>query len=104
MTHLRTLCLAFVIALLGSSSYAQQEQPRETMPKQTDSHSKGTAPGGMGSSGWTGGTGGAHIGTSNAHTTGAAASESSAADQPEMATGQDLKGPPTRFPANNTPE
>jgi hypothetical protein len=26
------------------------------------------------------------------------------ADQPEMATGADLKGPPVRFPADNTPE
>jgi hypothetical protein len=27
-----------------------------------------------------------------------------AADQPEMATGVDLKGPPVRFPAGDTPE
>ena len=28
----------------------------------------------------------------------------SASQQPEMATGQDLKGPPMRFPAQQTPE
>jgi hypothetical protein len=57
----------------------------------------------MGSTGWTGGNG-SHIGTSNSQTTGAATSTSPAADQPEMATGLDLKGPPTRFPADKTPE
>jgi hypothetical protein len=98
---------AIVIAaamLCGTAAFGQQNQPRETMPAQTDSHSKGTAPEGMGSSGWTGGTGGSHIGTSNSHTTGAAPPPAPNADQPEMATGQDLKGPPTRFPANKTPE
>jgi hypothetical protein len=85
----------------------QRTQPAETTPSQQDSHSSGTAPQGMGSSGWSGGTGGSHIGTSNSLTTGSTpreAASDSAADQPEMATGEDLKGPPTQFPANKTPE
>jgi hypothetical protein len=98
--------------LLPLAAYGQQ-QPRETMPQQKDNHSQGTAPEGMGSTGWTGGTGGSHIGTSNSQTkgettgSGSAASSSdpeTAKNQPEMATGVDLKGPPTRFPANKTPE
>lgn len=95
---------ALIVSLAATAAIAQQQQPRETTPAQTDSHSEGTAPGNMGTSGWTGGTGGSHIGTSNAHTTGAATPASPEADQPEMATGVDLKGPPTRFPANKTPE
>lgn len=48
----------------------------------------------------------AQTGKSNA-TTGSAQSDrpsNSTAGQPEVATGADLKGPPQRFPANNTPE
>ncbi len=86
-----------------------QNQPGENTPAQQDSHSDGTAPHGMGSTGWTGGTGGSHVGTSNQQTTGASSESNTpnneaAADQPEMATGEDLNGPPTRFPANKTPE
>jgi hypothetical protein len=58
----------------------------------------------MSSTGWTGGAGGAHIGNNDPATTGTVASAATAKDQPEMATGVDLKGPPTRFPANKTPE
>ena len=54
----------------------------------------GTAPGGMGSTGWTGGNRGP-TGTGNPE---------AAADQPFMATGVDLKGPPRQFPAGQTPE
>lgn len=104
--HMMPALLAMAIATLPA--FAQQSQPRENTPSQQDSHSDGTAPQGMGSTGWTGGTGGSHIGTSNQQTTGMGAGKTpdneAAADQPEMATGVDLKGPPTRFPANKTPE
>jgi hypothetical protein len=54
----------------------------------------GTAPEGMGSTGWTGGNRG-QTGTGNPE---------AAKDQPFMATGVDLKGPPRQFPAGQTPE
>jgi hypothetical protein len=54
----------------------------------------GTAPEGRGSTGWTGG---------NRGPTGATDSEA-AANQPFMATGVDLKGPPQQFSAGQTPE
>jgi hypothetical protein len=54
----------------------------------------GTAPDGMGSTGWTGGNRG-QTGTGNPGT---------AKDQPFMASGLDLKGPPQQFPAGQTPE
>ncbi len=54
----------------------------------------GTAPEGRESTGWTG---------SNRGPTGTANPES-AANQPFMATGVDLKGPPQQFPAGQTPE
>lgn len=111
MRHIRTLSLSVALLLASAAAHAQQEQPREATPKQTDSHSDGTTPGSMGSTGWTGGTGGSHIGTSNSHTTGSGGiaeagrtADSSAADQPLMATGEDLNGPPVRFAPDNTPE
>lgn len=130
----RALLLSTVIlsSALAGVAFAQQQpaeqpaaqQPREQTPQAKDSHSEGTKPENMGTTGWTGGTGGSHIGTSNsltedgaatkgtAATTGAASADTkdmtpnseAAKDQPLMATGVDLKGPPTRFPANKTPE
>ncbi len=129
--QIRALLLSTVIvSALGGVVYAQQpseqpaaQQPRETQPQTKDSHSDGTKPENMGSTGWTGG--GSHIGTSNsltddgtatkgtAATTGSGANPATndstpnseaAKDQPLMATGVDLKGEPTRFPANKTPE
>jgi hypothetical protein len=108
MAKLHMIPLAAALLIAASASQAQQSQPRETTPQQQDSHSDGTAPHGMSSSGWTGGTGGSHIGTSNQLTTGASSDHGSASedasDQPLMATGKDLNGPPTQFPANKTPE
>ena len=58
----------------------------------------------MGSTGWTGGSGGqTKPGVGSRALTGSDA-EDAAADQPLMATGVDLNGPPTRFPASKTPE
>jgi hypothetical protein len=105
------------LVLVSTVALAQtQSQPRETMPEKQDSHSDGTAPHGMGSTGWTGGTGGSHIGTSNELSTPGPQTTSSgtvglgntpSADTPlglETATGLDLQGPPTRFPTDETPE
>lgn len=130
--RIRALLLS---TLLASSTFtvaaiAQQQpsgQPAAQQPLESHSNTQqngsaaGTHPENMGSTGWTGGTGGSHIGTSNTlteeggaskGTTGAASGDTrdltpnseAAKDQPLMATGSDLKGPPTRFPANQTPE
>ena len=105
---MKALLPAAVLLIAMGSPMALAQNHSTTPPSpENSSHSGGTAPENMGSTGWTGGTGGSHIGTSNSQTTGSAPrNESSdpAADQPEMATGEDLKGPPTRFPANKTPE
>ena len=96
--HLSSASLLVVATLIGASAQAQQNQPSQTAPAQTDSLGPATAPDGMSSHGGTGGAG-------NASTTGSASSAPRPPDdQPLMATGQDLRGPPTRFPANKTPE
>jgi len=81
----------------------------------------GTSPQNRGSTGWTGAhpeTGGATLdqgagkpkgepGKPVDATTGQGATvndASEAKDQPETATGEDLKGPPRRFPPSKTPE
>ena len=56
----------------------------------------GTAPDGMGSTGWTGG--------SRGQTDPGKPDPESASQQPFVATGQDLNGPPKQFPAQQTPE
>jgi len=104
MNCIGSLTLSAAILLMGAAVHAQQDQPAERMPSHQDRDSSGTSPGGMGLSGWTGGTGGAHIGTSNSHTTGSAPSPAPSDGRPLTATGEDLNGPPTRFPPNQTPE
>jgi len=75
----------------------------------------GTAPEHKGNTGWTGGSrdqpsqNGPDAGSQSTAigTTGQGSRNSdpeAAANQPLMATGVDLKGPPRRFPANQTPE
>ena len=79
--------IAFIAASLfiaaPGSLRADSTQPA-TPPSQGPG--SGTEPGGIGSSGWTGGTGGSHIGIGNG--TGSDSFHS------PVATGLDLKGPP----------
>lgn len=110
MNRCLKLSWLIVLALSATDATAQaqehtQEYVLEALAPPTDSNSFGTSPGGMGSTGWTGGNA-AYIGTSNVHTTGQAPSPwtLSTVDQPLMATGEDLNGPPVRFPATDTPE
>jgi hypothetical protein len=56
----------------------------------------GTEPPAMGATGWTGGSRG------TTHPTDP--TPDSSKDQPTMATGKDLEGPPKQFPPNQTPE
>ncbi|MDB5617149.1 hypothetical protein [Tardiphaga sp.] len=90
---------ASVLTLAAIPSLAQnntQQQP--------DNHS-GTAPENMGATGWTGGSRGQTHDSATSSGPGNSAKDTEAAkDQPEMATGEDLKGPPVQFPANKTPE
>ena len=57
-----------------------------------------TAPEDRGTTGWTGGS--REPDKANA----SAQQDASVANQPWMASGEDLNGPPVRFPANKTPE
>jgi hypothetical protein len=97
-------------ALIGSATYsfAQNTSPPASsveQPSTTPRHSTGTgtAPENMGATGWTGGSRGQ---TKDSATTGQSSAQDTEAakDQPAMATGEDLKGPPAQFPANKTPE
>jgi predicted membrane-bound mannosyltransferase len=67
--------------------------------------SSGTAPENMGATAWTGGSRGQtkDSATTTKQTTPAQDAEA-AKDQPEMASGEDLKGPPEKFPPYKTPE
>jgi hypothetical protein len=108
MAALRTFGISLLAASISLSSVAlAQDRPATPPSPENSAHSSGTSPEGMSSTGWSGsGLGGSHTGKSD-ETTGSGqrgASSDSAADQPEMATGADLQGPPHRFPANNTPE
>jgi hypothetical protein len=76
-------------------------------PATTPQHgsSSGTAPENMGATGWTGGSRGQTHDSATTTGQGNSAQDTAAAkDQPVMATGEDLKGPPTQFPPNKTPE
>lgn len=116
--------LPLAAALMLSVVSAQAQTP-ETTPDKQDSHSTGTAPEGRSSTGWTGGTGGSHIGTNTQEeksTSGQAPAQqpvdstqtpntgqggATPSDGPpglETATGKDLQGPPKQFPTNKTPE
>jgi hypothetical protein len=86
------------------------EHPSNTTKQDSDSASK---PENMGTSGWTGGLGGSHIGTSNETTrvgpdsTGIGPTDpdhGNINDDTYYASGSDLKGSAVQFPANRTPE
>lgn len=95
---------ALVCAAMPSHAQNTTTPPPGTLEKpvavpQTDG--SGTEPEGKGSTGWTGGA------RQPSETTGQSdrnPDPEAAENQPYMATGKDLKGPPMRFPANKTPE
>jgi hypothetical protein len=99
-------------AMMGAAtiSFAQNNTPPANAvenPSNTPQHSSGsgTAPENMGATGWTGGSRGqTHDSATTAGEGGSARDTEAAKDQPVMATGEDLKGQPTQFPANKTPE
>jgi hypothetical protein len=102
--------IAATLMVSATYSFAQNNTPSANTlesPANTPQHSSGTgtAPENMGATGWTGASRGQT--KDSATTTGQANSAGdgeAAKDQPAMATGEDLKGPPTQFPANKTPE
>jgi hypothetical protein len=99
-------------AMMGAAtiSFAQNTTPPANAvenPSNTPQHNSGsgTAPANMGATGWTGGSRGQTHDSATAAGQGSSARDTEAAkDQPVMATGEDLKGQPTQFPANKTPE
>ncbi len=102
--------IAVTIMVSAPVSFAQNNTPPANSvedPATTPQHGSGTgtSPENMGATGWNGGSRGQ---THNSVTTtgqGSGAQDTEAAkDQPAMATGEDLKGPPKQFPANKTPE
>ncbi len=101
----RLMILAVSAMLPATQSFAQNNTPpAHTMEQPAaapHSSGSGTAPEGKGSTGWTGGTR-----DQNPQTTGQGAAQDAEAakDQPAVATGEDLKGPPTQFAPSKTPE
>ena len=91
---------AFAAALiLNVATTALLAQESAKQPETTPEHA-GTKE--MGTTGWTGGNRGQT--KPGVGSRAIAGSEAPAADQPEMATGVDLKWPAVRFPAAKTPE
>jgi hypothetical protein len=92
--------------ILMAPAWAAAQQPDNSAPAALRSSptptetgpDAGTKPGGIGSTGWTGARRDTQVEISKQNMSEAAA------NQPEMATGVDLKGPPKRFQANQTPE
>jgi hypothetical protein len=113
---MRTLGLPLIAAAMMASatvSFAQNNTPPANAvenPATTPQHNSGTgtAPENMGATGWTGGSRGQTHDSATTTGQGNAAQDAkdaaAAKDQPAMATGEDLKGPPTQFPPNKTPE
>jgi hypothetical protein len=105
-----TPLIAAAMVLSATSSFAQNNTPPANAvenPSNTPQHSSGsgTAPENMGATGWTGGSRGQTQDSATTTGQGNAAQDAAAAkDQPAMATGEDLKGPPKQFPPNKTPE
>ena len=100
MKQLSLMSLAVaMLAFLAAPSFAENNTNPQMIEKPValpQPGATGTAPDGMGSTGWTGGNRGqADPGKPNPE---------SASQQPFMATGQDLQGPPMQFPAQQTPE
>ena len=87
-----------MLGFLAAPSLAQNSQNPQMIekPVSLQNSGTGTAPEGMGSTGWTGGNRG--------QTDPGKVDPESASQQPFMATGQDLNGPPKQFPAGQTPE
>jgi hypothetical protein len=98
--------IAATMMVSATYSFAQNSNPSAGTVEQPaaapHSSGMGTGPEGKGSTGWTGGAR-----DQNSQTTGQSTSArdaEAAKDQPSMATGEDLKGPPKKFPPNQTPE
>jgi hypothetical protein len=98
--------IAATMVVSAAYSYAQNGSPPANAVEQPAAAPRasgsGTAPEGKGSTGWSGGAR-----DQNSQTTGqgtSARDAEAAKDQPSMATGEDLKGPPKKFPPNQTPE
>jgi hypothetical protein len=102
--------IAAALMVSATVSFAQNNTPPANAvenPAATPQHNSGsgTAPENMGATGWTGGSRGQTQDSATTTGQGNAAQDAAAAkDQPVMATGEDLKGPPTQFPPNKTPE
>jgi len=97
---MKPLHMLVVLSVLGASAaLAQENAPMVQKPSSLEQNgTKGTAPEGQGSTGWAGGTGGSFIGTQHQ------GSPSSPNDQPAVASGVDLKGPPVQNVPGKTPE
>jgi hypothetical protein len=100
MKHLAMISIVAAALMAGAGGVLAQDNT----PKQPNSNS-GTSPAEMGATGWTGGTRGqTHDSATGTGQANSGTNSEAAKDQPVMATGEDLKGPPAQFPANKTPE
>jgi len=93
--------------LVAPGTAIAQNAPAETSGSAAENPSAipqsshtGTTPEGMGSTGWSG----PHRGQTEKDKSHDAGDRAAATSQPYMATGEDLKGPPTQFAPAKTPE
>lgn len=97
MHHLRVLSVAAFVLVAPAFADAQQMPDKSAPVSLTDpgptGANSGTHPDNIGKTGWTGGR-------ADTHRDGPDSGE----DPSWYATGADLKGPATQFPANKTPE
>src|SRR5262245_53210128 len=106
--HAISLSTAVILLAAATASSAQNNMSlatgkAERPASQSDTTGSGMEHNGIGSTGWTGGSrspGNIDPGSQNASKVDPEAS----GQQPEMATGADLLGPPKQFPASKTPE
>ncbi len=101
------LVAAMLMAAASVSSAQNNTPPAHTVEQATPqqpNNKSGTSPQEMGATGWTGGTRGQTHDSATSGQGDSGTNSQAAKDQPVMATGEDLKGPPAQFPANKTPE
>jgi hypothetical protein len=100
----RLLLAAVTAGTIAGAAFAQvqPQAPAEDKPDHQDKNSTGTSPEGMGSTGWSGGLGGARIGTTEPKPSTVGKGSTEPASQ-ETATGAGLTGS-TRLQKKDVPE
>lgn len=105
---LRAVTVLFAAAILSAPALAQDTtKPQTQQPGLTPGEAgpdSGVKPGNMGTTGWNGGRKDSHSAPDGTEPETTGSNPGNINKDSEYATGEDLKGPPARFPPNRTPE